>query len=145
MRDTIRSGTLHLDDEEFVRAFEACEIAGELFHHADHVRLAWIYIHEYGERPATELMLTGIRLFAVHVGKAEKFHYTQTCAWVRLISAAHNRTPDLNLSLEFLAVHPELLDASALASYYSKIVLESTSARSGWVEPDISPLPSVSN
>jgi hypothetical protein len=140
----MRSGTMHLDDDEFLRAFESCEIAGESFYHADHVRITWIYIQQFGEQGATELMLTGIRLFAVHVGKAQKFHYTQTRAWVRLIADAQHKTQDLSSFEEFVAAHPELLDANALAHYYSKSVLESPAARIGWVEPDVSPLPSQS-
>ena len=136
--NNIRSGTSHLGDDEFVRAFESCEIAGESFHHADHVRLAWIYIHQYGEQAATELMLTGIRLFAVHVGKEQKFHYTQTCAWVRLIAAAQRSSPDLTTFTEFVATHPHLLEANALGRFYSKVLLESPAARTGWVEPDLS-------
>jgi hypothetical protein len=136
----IRSGTMHLGDEEFVRAFESCELDGELFHHADHVRLAWIYISQYGEQAATELMLTGIRLFADHIGKLQKFHYTQTCAWVRLIAAAHRSSPDLTSFAEFVGTHPHLLDANVLGRFYSKILLESPAARAAWVEPDLSPI-----
>jgi hypothetical protein len=136
--NNIRSRTLHLNDEEFVRAFESCELDGESFHHADHLRLAWIYICQYGEPAATELMLTGIRLFAVHVGKPQKFHYTQTCAWVRLIAAAQRSSPDLTSFTEFVATHPHLLDANALAKHYSKVLIESSAARMSWVEPDLS-------
>jgi hypothetical protein len=139
----IQSGTLHLSDDEFVRAFESCELAGASFHHADHVRLTWIYVGRFGEIVATERVLTGIRRFATHNGSPEKFHFTQTCAWVRLIAIAHWGSAGLKTFLEFVAAHPELLDANALARYYSKSVLESPAARAGWVDPDISPLPSL--
>jgi hypothetical protein len=140
----IRSGTLHLSDDEFVRAFESCELAGASFHHADHVRLAWIYVCACGEQGATARMLAGIRRFAVHNGSPQKFHYTQTCGWVRLIAAARRESLDVKTFMEFVGAHPELLDADVLGRYYSKSVLESPVARAGWVEPDISPLPSLS-
>jgi len=139
--NNIRSGTLHLSDEEFVRAFESCELVGASFHHADHVRLTWIYVRQYGEQAATERVMAGIRRFATHSGSAQKFHQTQTCAWVRLIAAAQRGRSELRTFVEFIAAHPELLDANALARYYSKSVLESPAARTGWVEPDVSPLP----
>lgn len=139
----IRSGTLHLSDEEFVRAFESCEVAGSAFHHADHVRLTWIYVRGFGEVAARERMLAGIRRFAMHNGSPKKFHFTQTCAWVRLIAGAQSGAPGLTTFLEFVAAHPELLDANALFRYYSKTLLDSSAARSGLVEPDISPLPSI--
>jgi hypothetical protein len=141
--DNIRSGTLDLSDEEFVRAFESCELAGASFHHADHVRLTWIYVRQFGEQVATERMLEGIWRFAAHHGSPKKFHYTQTCAWVRLIAAAQSRSAELTRFVEFVEAHSELLDGNALASYYSKTVLDSPAARAEWVEPDIRPLPSI--
>jgi hypothetical protein len=36
-------GCGHLSDDEFVTAFEEGTISRAAFHHADHVRLAWIY------------------------------------------------------------------------------------------------------
>lgn len=142
MRDNnVRSGTLHLDDDEFVRAFESCELAGESFHHADHVRLTWIYVRQFGEQPATERVLAGIRRFATHNGSPQKFHYTQTCAWIRLIAAAQRKSPDAATFVEFIAAHPDLLDANVLARYYSKEVLDSPAARTDWAEPDINSLP----
>jgi hypothetical protein len=140
----MRSGTIHLGDDEFARAFESCELAGELFHHADHVRLTWIYVRQLGERAATERVMAGIRRFATHNGSPQKFHYTQTCAWVRLIAAAHLSSPELVTFAEFIATHPELLGSDALGRYYSKALLDSPAARAGWVEPDISALPSLS-
>jgi hypothetical protein len=139
----MRSGTFHLGDEEFVRAFESCELAGASFHHADHVRLTWIYVCQFGEQGATERVLVGIRRFAAHNGSPKKFHFTQTCAWVRLISAAQRESSRAKTFVEFVAAHSELLDANALARFYSKSLLDSPAARAGWVEPDIGPLPSV--
>jgi hypothetical protein len=142
--NNIRSGTLHLSDEEFVRAFESCRLQNELFHHADHVRLTWIYARQHGEQDAAERVLAGILRFATRNGGAHKFNHTQTRAWVRLITEAQRQSPELSCFTEFIAAHPELLDGSALAPYYSKQVLESPAARAGWVEPDICPLPSPS-
>ena len=141
--DSIRSGTLHLSDEEFVRAFESCGLAGSAFHHADHLRLTWIYIRQFGEQVATERVVAGIRRFSTHNGSPKKFHFTQTCAWVRLIAAAYGSAPELAVFTEFVAAHPKLLEANALTRYYSKTLLDSPTARSEWVDPDVSPLPSI--
>jgi hypothetical protein len=138
-----RSGTLDMGDDEFVRAFESCELEGASFHHADHVRLSWIYVCRFGEQSAAELMLAGIRRFAAHNGSPQKFHYTQTCAWVRLIAVAQSESVGLKTFEEFAAAHPELLDARTLCRYYSKSLLDSPAAPAGWVEPDINPLPSL--
>lgn len=141
--NNIPSGTLHLSNEEFVRVFESCELASGSFHHADHVRLTWIYVRQCGELVAAEQVLAGILRFASHHGSAHKFNHTQTRAWVRLIAEAHRISPELASFADFIVAHPGLLDAHALSPYYSKEVLESPAARTGWVEPDISPLPSL--
>jgi hypothetical protein len=139
----IRSGTLHLTADEFISAFESCELAGASFHHADHVRVTWIYACRFGVEGATERVLVGIRRFAAQNGSPKKFHFTQTCAWVRLIAAAHRESAEVENFMEFIGAHPELLDANALARHYSKFLLDSPAARDGWVEPDIAPLPSL--
>jgi len=139
-----RMGCGDLSDNTLVELLESCELRNDLFHHADHVRLAWICVRQFGEQAGAERVLGGIRRFAIHNGSPQKFHYTRTRAWVRLIAVAHHKSPNYSAFMEFAAAHPELLDANALAPYYSKSVLESPAALMGWVEPDISPLPSVS-
>ena len=140
----IRMGCGDLSDNTLVELLESCNLRNDLFHHADHVRFAWICVRQFGEQVAAERVLGGIRQFAIHNGSPQKFHYTRTRAWVRLIAVEQQKSPDSTLFAEFVAAHPELLDANALAPYYSKSVLESPAALIGWVEPDISPLPSLS-
>ena len=57
-----------MNDHEFVDAFEACAIAGADFHHADHVRLAWIYLREHPLIEAIERFTTSLQRFARHHG-----------------------------------------------------------------------------
>jgi hypothetical protein len=33
-------------DAEFLAAFHACTLPPSCFHHADHLRLAWLHIHQ---------------------------------------------------------------------------------------------------
>jgi hypothetical protein len=137
----IRMGCGNSSDDAFVEAFENCSLPNSSFRHADHVRLTWIYVRRFGEQGATEHLLEGIRQFAIHNGAAQKFNYTQTRAWVRIIGAAHRSSPDITNFPDLVAVHPHLLDTGALAKHYSKALLESASARAGWIEPDLSLLP----
>src|SRR5262249_60865903 len=69
-------GSCPMDDREFVAAFEACEIANTEFHHADHIRLAWIYLRKFGLLDAFERFTTSLRRFAAHHGKPERYHET---------------------------------------------------------------------
>jgi hypothetical protein len=137
----LHCGTAHLTDEELVEAFESCQLPAEHFHHADHVRLAWIYLRQSDEEAASERIAQSIRRFAAHHGKTEKYHSTMTHAWMRLVAAARRATPKLDRFQDFAARHPHLLEVRTLGKYYSAERLESEDARAGWLEPDLSPLP----
>jgi hypothetical protein len=69
----------------------------------------------------------------------EKFQYTTTVAWSRLVAASRENSNAVNTFGEWIARHPEFLDR-LLDKYYSKPTLESEPARSTWVAPDLAPL-----
>lgn len=133
----IRAGTLHLSDAEFTAAFESCTLPAAEFHHADHVRLAWIYLREFGEAGAAERVLAGIKRFADHNGSPGKFHVTKTRVWMILVAEAQRATPEICSFSEFAAAHSHLFDAQRLLDFYSSTRLESEDARMGWMEPDL--------
>ncbi len=137
----LRMGCAYLNDREFVAAFENCQLSGAMFHHADHVRLTWLYLAQFGEAGAQERILQGIRKTALHHGAPEKFIYTTTVAWVRLVAAACEPPFTAILFEQWVAEHPCLLDKNHLLNYYSSALLQSPAARAGWVAPDIAPLP----
>lgn len=122
-----------MTDQEFVRAFETCELPPACFHHRDHIRLAWIYVRQYGEAEATRRIEESIRRYAAHLGISEKYHQTITVAWMRLVAAGVG-AGDFE---EFARRNPGLLEKSALGAYYSEAVLKSEAARVGFVEPDL--------
>jgi len=136
----IHLGCGHLNDGEFVRAFEECQLKHGTFYHADHIRLAWIYVTRHGARAAEERLLAGIRKMANHVGAPQKFLYTTTVAWTKLVAAAQDQSAKGKSFSEWAQLHPELLEKNFLAKYYSPGRLETPEARSGWVEPDLAPL-----
>jgi hypothetical protein len=138
---TVNCGTLSLSDDEFLRAFESCELPNSMFHHGDHIRAAWLYIRRCGESEAAIFLAQGILRFATHHGSPQKYHHTMTVAWVRLVAAAHRDTPNLQRFEDFIAAHPQLLELRGLSNYYSTARLGSTAARAGWVEPDRRRLP----
>ena len=136
----LRMGLEHVSDREFVEAFESCSIAGSEFHHADHLRLAWLYVREFGETGAEARLLSGIRKMAEQGGSPEKFHYTMTVAWLRLVVAAGGAVSTMLSFGEWAGAHPDLAEKDALLQYYSKERLECREACIGWMEPDLLPL-----
>jgi hypothetical protein len=135
-------GYEHLSDEELLRGFEQSGLAPENFHHREHVRMAWICVRKYGPSEAEKRLLQGIREMAERAGAPQKFLYTTTVAWVRLVAAAMPPEPAENVSFaSWVADHPRLLSKDCLSEFYSRAVLESPAARLGWVEPNLAPLP----
>jgi hypothetical protein len=132
-----------LSDAEFLRAFEDLTFPAELFHHREHMRVAWLYLKSSDATRASENMAVGIRRFANHHGATQKYHHTLTLAWMRLVAAAMVETPEGLSFDEFLALNPELTDKNLLAKYYSSELLQTSAAREGWIEPDLQPLPEL--
>lgn len=134
-------GSYLLSEDEFVAAVEECRYPNAEFRHADHIRLAWIYLRRCGLRQAEERVLETIRRFATSLGHERKYHETMSRAWVRLVAVAAHATPKITAFDEFLAKHKWLLDRGALSAFYSGACLKTEAARQGWAEPDKRPLP----
>ena len=110
-----------MTDVELARALERCEVPNEGFHHADHLRVAWVYLQESASfDEAAARMESTLKARAGAAGVPEKYHHTVTLFWMRMIA----RLMDKELSL----------------SYYSSERLSSDAARLGWLEPDLRPL-----
>jgi hypothetical protein len=136
----LNAGTLQLSDGELVRKIEDCTLETE-FHHADHIRLAWIYLRTLPETEAADRMASTLKRYSAHKGKPDRYHHTMTLAWVRLVSAARRATPKTEVFGEFVAAQPHLADQKTLLSHYSQECLDNPAARTGWIEPDLRPLP----
>lgn len=108
------SGARAWSDEDFLRAFEDLSFPVELFHHREHIRVAWLYLKSSDATRAAERMSAGIRRFANHHGATQKYHHTLTLAWMRLVASALVETPDGYTFAQFLAEHPELSDKEFL-------------------------------
>ncbi len=138
-------GCGHFSDDELLAAVETLQLNPADFHHADHLRVAWLYIRRYGPSSAEQRMLDAIRNLANHAGAPQKFLFTTTVAWARLVAASMVASDTHVTFVEWIAAQPHLLDASLLDRYYSKGILTSSPARNQWVEPDLTPLPSTNH
>src|SRR5258708_2560838 len=75
-------------DEDFREAFESLKVPTEMFHHREHIHLAWIYSRQFPQEEALGRMVQGIQAFAKHHGAVSKYHHTITVAWLRLVRRA---------------------------------------------------------
>jgi len=126
-----------LSDDVFIERFEAHELSS--FTHRDHVRVAYVYALRGGTAAAVD-GARRIRGLAEAAGDAGKYHDTITVAWAHVI--AHLVACSAPGSFEtFLDAHVRLLDRRLLSAHYSDGLLFSPTARAGFVEPDLAPLP----
>jgi hypothetical protein len=107
------------DDVAAARALDRCELPNEGFHHALHLRVAWVYLTESASvDEAIERMGTTLRRFAASVGKAEKYSQATTEFWMRQVAAARAMMPGADIDAAIRA-YPRLLDKNLLLAYYS--------------------------
>jgi hypothetical protein len=99
-----------MNDRELVRALERCEVPNAGFHHADHLRVAWVYLQEAPTVDAAlARMETTLRRFATAVGRAEKYSGAITAFWMYQLAAARAAQPDADFAA-VLRAYPRLLD-----------------------------------
>ncbi len=80
--------------------------------------------------------------FLEHLGVGTgKYHETITRAWVMAVHHFMASTESCSSFSEFIARNPILLDSEIMLSHYSAEVLFSDEARAGFIEPDVSPIP----
>lgn len=126
-------------DAALVAAFEARTAPNAGFHHADHVRVAWVYLGRLPLLAAAGRFVANLKRFAAAHGKPQLYHETITLAYLLLI---HDRIVTRGRGRswsEFAGANPDLLSwrPSILDRYYSSTRLESQVARDTFVWPDL--------
>jgi len=127
-----------MSDEEFVARFEDPSLPAESFHHADHVRMAFLYLCRYPVLEALDRFSTSLMRFAAAHGKPDRYHQTITWAFMFLIHERMARMGEARTWTEFAADNPDLLEwkENVLKKYYREETLASDLARRNFVLPD---------
>ena len=124
---------------ELVRELEACTLTPARFHHAEHLMVMAVYIHDHGYQAGLARVRQNIQRYAAHLGASTKYHETLTVFWARMVARELHAKPG-----ELAAQIPRILEAmgdKVLAEeYFSRDLLDSDGARLAWVEPDRKPL-----
>ena len=109
------------------------------FGHRQHVEVTWQAVRRFGRAAAITLVSDGIQRTARYAGAPQKYHATVSRAWVELV--AHHAIGGPDRFDAFADAYPLLLDKRLLGRHYASSTLASAAARTGWVEPDLRPLP----
>ena len=134
-----------MDDETFLRAFEACTLTPEQWRHRSHLRVAYLYLRRHGLTGASEKIPLAIQaLNAAHQtpeGLDCGYHHTITIAWLRILRTALQEYGPAETADAFLDGQPQLLEKKILRLFYSRDRIMSWQAKAEFVEPDLAPLP----
>lgn len=134
-----------MDDETFLKQFEAGTFPQEQWHHREHIKAAYLYLCRYTLDEALERMRASIKSLNANHHVPENvqrgYHETMTQAWLRLVNVVLcEYGPDENAD-RFYEAHPELGQKNLLRLFYSREFLMSSQAKKEFVEPDLGPLP----
>jgi hypothetical protein len=127
-----------MTDEQFIDSFESCNLANERFHHADHVKMAFLYLSRLPALEAIQRFSAALVRFAAAKGKPELYHETVTWAFLLLIHERMARAGRPQTWSEFVAGNADLLTSKddVLKRYYRGETLSSDLARSTFLFPD---------
>ena len=98
-----------MSDDEFMAAFENCTIPNESFHHADHVRMAFLYLSRYPALEALRRFSFSLNHFAAAHGKPHLYHETITWAFLLLIRERTARAGGQQTWAQFAKENADLL------------------------------------
>jgi len=127
-----------MTDDELLSRFEDCTLANESFHHSDHVRMAFLYLHRYPALEALQRFSASLVRFATAKGKPQLYHETITWAFLLLIRERLARAGCTQSWTEFAANNEDLLNwkRNVLKRYYRAETLSSDLARNTFLFPD---------
>jgi hypothetical protein len=127
-----------LTDDEFVAKFENGTLPLESFHHADHVKMAFLYLQKYPVVEALRRFSDALADFAVAHGKTGLYNETITWAYLLIIHERLARAGRHQTWMEFAAGNEDLLSwkDSVLKKYYREETLTSDLAKTTFVLPD---------
>jgi hypothetical protein len=107
------------EDIALVRALERGVGPDGGLHHADHLRVAWLYLEECGgAEAALARMAATLRRFTAAVGKPDKYSEALTAFWIYQLASARALMPSAGIDAVFTAC-PRLLDKDLVLAYYS--------------------------
>ena len=127
-----------MEDEDLLAKFEDASLPRACFHHEEHVRIAFLYLHRYPLLEVLARFPAALRRYAAALGKIGLYHETISWAYIfvireRIAGAASEQTWE-----QFKRCNSDLFDGekSILKEYYREETIASQAAREGFVMPD---------
>ena len=130
--------------EAIVQGFETCSLRKADFTHRNHLTVALWYLKHNSFEAAAGLMRAGLwRFIEHHDVPREKYNETITMFWLKAVQALIERGRLGSHEADLVSLTNELLhhyqNPGLVFEYYSRELISSAAAKSGWVEPDVKP------
>ena len=127
-----------ISDVQFIASFENASLDNAGFHHADHVRMAFLYLSRYPVLEALERFTATLARFAAAKGRPELYNETITWAFLLLIRERMARSPGPQTWHQFAGANPDFLNwkDNILKKYYRDETLSSDLAKRVFLLPD---------
>ncbi|MGB7282452.1 MAG: hypothetical protein WBE13_09345 [Candidatus Acidiferrum sp.] len=127
-----------MTEDQWMEEFEKCSLANGSFHHADHVKMAFLYLQKFPLVEALGRFSSALARFAAAHGKASIYNETITWAFLLLIRERMARARAPQTWPEFSARNSDILrwDDNVLKRYCRPETLQSELAKSVFLFPD---------
>lgn len=109
-----------MTDHELLEGFENCTLSNEMFHHEEHVRVAFLYLSRYPAGEAFERFSKSLVKFATAHGKAHIYNETLTLLYLLIIRDRVNRVGRGASWTEFKAGNLDLFDRKNIVKTYCR-------------------------
>ena len=134
-----------MDDDSFMREFEAGTFPFDSWHHREHIKAAYLYLCQFPFELALERMRTSIQRYNAAQNVPNQpgrgYHETMTQVWMRLVHVALSEYGPGQDADSFYKAHPELAEKGILRLFYSRALLRDPQAKLKFIEPDLTALP----
>ena len=129
-----------LSDTAFEKQFREGTLDPALFTHEAHLRLAWLYINQYGVENTLLKICAEIKQFAVRHGAVDKFNQTLTEAAVKAVYHFMLKSKAKGFR-EFVTEFPRLKYQfkDLMAAHYSFDIYTNPIAKRQFLSPDLEP------
>lgn len=129
-----------LEDQDFVKQFKQGTLAPELFSHEAHLRLAWIYITQFGVEKAIRKINMQLLNYVTSLGASDKYNKTLTIAAIKAVDHFVRKSKSDNFQ-DFILEFPRLKFnfRELLAFHYKVDIFNSKIAKTKFLEPDLLP------
>ena len=137
-RDTPEPEDQKMTESEWMEHFENGTLSNGVFHHAEHVKMAFLYVQRYPPLDALSRFSAALARFAATHGKPELYNETITWAFFLLIRERLARAGGRQTWAEFSALNADLSSwkDNLLTKYYRPETLTSELAKRVFLFPD---------